>query len=290
MSAKWLLGLLALTCACGHGASGADDLGTPDAGGSGCALAADTSATSTVTNGCALLSRDTSACMASRVAAGLGGAWLQFSCRVALAPVTEGGQMYVQITTDSQPDYTSNYFAAGDACYAAYTPSFPDPNTIAAQHLMALVPSTPTAGTQPMGLGAVGVAVNGVAIFDNQAAPGDDIFVEYESFDRCQGHPQMRGMYHYHSEPYALSYDDARLIGVMRDGYFLYGRRDADGSPPTLDAAGGHMGTTPDSPTTPVYHYHANLQTSMTPGTSGQTGWFLTTGTYAGAPGTCTGC
>ena len=35
---------------------------------------------------------------------------------------------------------------------------------------------------------------------------------------------------------------------------------------------------------TPVYHYHANLQTSMSGATSGQMQWFLTTGTYEGTP------
>ncbi|OJT27457.1 hypothetical protein BO221_05675 [Archangium sp. Cb G35] len=93
-----------------------------------------------------------------------------------------------------------------------------------------------------------------------------------------------------HSEPYAISYDDARFIGVMRDGYPIYGRKDADGSAPTLDSAGGHTGVTADSPTTPVYHYHVHEQTSTSSGTLGQKQWFITTGTYRGAPGGCTGC
>jgi hypothetical protein len=71
-----------------------------------------------------------------------------------------------------------------------------------------------------------------VAIFDNQAAPGDDIFDESGSFDQCQGHPQQQG----------------------------------------------------------VYHYHLNLQTSTNAGTAGEMVWFLTTGTYASTPGSCTGC
>ncbi len=75
----------------------------------------------------------------------------------------------------------------------------------------------------------------------------------------------------------------------MRDGYFVYGRKDSDGSTPTLDSFGGHTGTTPDSPITPVYHYHLNLQTSTTSGTAGQTVWFITTGTYKGQPGSCSG-
>ncbi len=136
----------------------------------------------------------------------------------------------------------------------------------------------------------VGLAVNGVPIFSNFAAPGDDIYVEAKSFDRCGGHPQMTGAYHYHGEPYAISYDDDHLIGVMRDGYPVYGRKDPGGAAPTLDAAGGHTGLTPDSPSTPVYHYHLNQQTSTTAGTAGQMQWFLTTGTYHGAPAGCGSC
>jgi YHYH protein len=252
--------------------------------GSGCELTADTTPTSTVTDGCALLARDTASCASSRT--GLAGFWLEFSCRVTL---TESAGS-VELDSDDQPDYDSNYFATSSPCYAAYSTKFPDPNTIAAQHIAMTVPMSPSGGSAAMALGAVGMALNGVAIFDNQAAPGDDIFDESGSFDRCQGHPQNTGVYHYHSEPYAISYADDGFIGVMRDGNPIYGRFDPDGSLPALDASGGHTGVTIDSPTTPVYHYHANLQTSTNPGTAGEMVWFLTTGTYAASPGSCSGC
>lgn len=279
--------------ACGGGASTASTttVVTPaPVSNAACALTANTKASSTVTNGCALLVRDTSSCQSARQAEGLSGAWLKFSCRVNLSVVTNNGQKYVEVSTDSQPDYLSNYFGSSNACYTAYTPKSPDPNTISAQTIVADIPLTPTAGQQSMNLGVVGVALNGVAIFDNQAAPGDDIYTESGSFDQCQGHPQQSGIYHYHTEPYAISSDDSNLIGVLRDGYFVYGRLDADQTTPTLDADGGHTGNTPDSPATAVYHYHLNLQTSTSPGTAGKTAYFLTTGKYHGAPGTCTGC
>jgi hypothetical protein len=244
-----------------------------------CALEANASATSTMTNGCALLSRDTSGCMAARTAQGLSGSWLSFSCRVTL---TKMGT-YVVAAADSRPDYASNYFASTDSCYSAYTPMYPDPNQISAQNLSLQIPLTPNTTSTKMGLGAVGVALNGVAIFDNQAAPGDDIFLEAGSFDRCGGHPAPGGQYHYHGEPYSISSDDSHLIGVLRDGYFVYGRRDADGSLPQLDANGGHMGVPPDGGAA-RYHYHLDQQTSSNAGTSGQMQWFLTTGTYEGSP------
>jgi hypothetical protein len=232
------------------------------------------------------LLRDTSACKASRTAAGLGGFWLKFSCRVTLGRDAQ----QVQLESDGRPDYPSNYFPSGDACHEDYTPSFPDPNLIAIKSLTMKVPVTPMGAGSAMGLGAVGLAINGVEIFDNQAAQGDDIYLESKSFDRCQGHPSGKAVYHYHSEPYSISIDDANLIGVMLDGYPIYGRRDPDGSvPTTLDVAGGHLGPTLDAPT-PVYHYHVNQQTSTTPGTAGQSVWFITKGWYAASPGACAGC
>jgi len=171
-----------------------------------------------------------------------------------------------------------------------YSSSVQNPNTIAQQSHSLALPRTPDSVTQPMTGAIVGIALNGVPIFGNFAAPGDDIFLEAMTFDRCGAHPQMTGVYHYHSEPLSISYDDARFIGVMRDGYPIYGRKDMDGSLPTLDAAGGHTGTTSHSSSTPVYHYHVNEQTSTTPGTAGRKQWFLTTGTYHGTPGACANC
>jgi YHYH protein len=276
--------LLVVGCTSGGGSPVASDGGVDLAGGgSACALTGNTTPTSTVTNGCALLARDTSGCMAARTAQSLSGAWLRFSCRVTLTRTTAASGDYVALESDGRPDYQSNYFPSSDPCYSAYTPAYPDPNQIAAQSLRLEAPLAPSTTNTKMGLGAVGMAVDGVLIFDNQAAPGDDIFTEAGSFDRCGGHPAPGGVYHFHGEPYAISYDDASLIGVLRDGYFVYGRRDADGSLPALDARGGHVAATADS-ATPVYHYHLNQQTSTSAGTMGQMQWFLTTGTYEGAP------
>ncbi len=264
----------------------ADDEGTTASGSGGeagaavCTLDDATSETSTVSPfGCAVLDRDASACLASRQAAGLTGPWLAFSCRVELG--TAGG--VVTATADGQPDYPSNYFPAGDACFEAFPEGAPNPNHIQSQALALTFPSTPDTTATPMGGGPVGLAVNGVALFANAAAPGQDIFTEAETFDRCGGHPDQQGVYHYHSEPLAISSDDARLVGVLRDGYPVYGRRDADGSLPSLDVYGGHTGPTPHS-AADVYHYHVNEQISTSPGTAGESQWFLTTGTYRGAP------
>ncbi|MFO0549286.1 MAG: YHYH protein [Polyangiaceae bacterium] len=261
----------------GSGSGGDSSAG----GASACALAADTTPSGVENpDGCALLDRDTSSCQSAREALGLTGFWLNFSCRVTLS-VANG---VVTASSDGQPDYASNYFPVDDGCHEDFTGRTQNPNWIEAFDLSVDIPTTTDEGGGDMTGAVVGLAANGVAIFGNFAAPGDDIYKEAETFDRCGGHPQMAGQYHYHAEPYALSYEDSRFVGVLRDGYPVYGRYDEDGSLPTLDADGGHLGTTPDSPDQPVYHYHVHEETSQTPGTAGQTEWFITTGTYHGTP------
>jgi hypothetical protein len=254
-----------------------------DTAAASCTLVADTTPTGRTTpSGCAILTRDTSACRADREAAGLTGTWLQFSCRVTL---TVSGTDVIAVA-DGLPDFKSNYFATTDPCWESYTAAIQNPNTIAEKHYSLTIPMTPNTEAHTMeATGVVGLELDGVPIFGNFAAPGDDIYVEAATFDRCGGHPTPDSAYHHHTEPLSISYDDSNLIGVLRDGYPIYGRRDTDGSYPTLDTYGGHTSATADSDE-PTYHYHVNEQTNG----SGTSEWFLTTGTFRGAPGACTGC
>ncbi len=287
-----LVVLLGLILNWAIGCSQNSSLGTPttiNSGGSGsssssCTVTANTSDSTTVTSGCYLLNRNASSCSTSRTALGLTGAWQKFSCNVSMALTVSGGATFVQLTSKNLPDYTSNYFTSTSPCYVAFTTSYADPNVIAAQSVTVDVPLSPGSAGSTMSLGIVGMAIDGVVIYDNQAAPGDNIFDELGSFDECQGHPDVSSMYHYHTEPYAISHDDDNLIGVMSDGYFIYGRLDPSGSPGSLDSAGGHTSATVDS-ATPVYHYHLNLQTGVNTAGVTVSGWFLTTGSYHGTPG-----
>ena len=171
----------ALLAACGSGGS-TEDM---------CTLVADTTATATTSpEGCVVLERDTSACEASRVAAGLGGFWLDFSCRVTLS---QGGA-FVQAVSDGLPDHRSNYFPTTDPCWESYTAAIQNPNRIATHTVTIGFPSSPSTTATAMTGAVVGMAVNGVAIFGNFAAPGDDIFEEALTFDRCGAHPQMTGV------------------------------------------------------------------------------------------------
>lgn len=105
-------------------------------------------------------------------------------------------------------------------------------------------------------LGPIGIAVTGSMIYnDNEGnnAPIDDALV---SLDYTGAHTGPIS-YHYHLEPVAWSDDDDALIGVMADGFFLYGRKCSSTSayPTDLDASGGHTSTTQHA-TEAEYHYH----------------------------------
>ncbi len=203
---------------------------------------------------CYQISMYTNPCATARQDLGLNGNWLDFSCNVVEGLATSSyasttnilNATYVSLQTDDLPNYDSNYYPTSgsynftangftvtglfDTLYQSYTTAFPDPNSISAQNVTMYVPLNPTEASPPksqtMGMGAVGMALNGVMIFDDVAAGTDNIFAEDGSFDQCGGHPQSNGEYHYHGEPFALSYNDDRLIGVMRDGFFIYGRND----------------------------------------------------------------
>lgn len=262
--------------------------GSSGSTGDSCALTEDTTATATENaHGCALLTRDTSSCLASREAQGLSGFWLKFSCNVTL---TKSGSNVI-LTSNNLPDHKSFYFSSTDPCYETFTSTSraANPNQIASQTITMTVPYEPTAAssTTEMSMGVVGMALNGVAIYSNAAAPGDDIYAEEATFDKCDGHPDNSSRYHYHSEPSAITNEDAAFVGVMRDGFPIYGRNDyeTDTAATDLDTAGGKIGKTVDSPESDVYHYQVNLQTNGTDSL-----YFLTAGHYKGTAGSCTGC
>lgn len=230
------------------------------------------------------MTRDSSSCQATRQAAGLSGFWLKFSFRITL---TVSGTNVIA-SFDSRPDHTSLYFDEDDACYDNFSASgrFKNPNYISAQSITMTIPRNPSGAATAQGGGAQGLALNGVSIFSNQAAPGDSIYQEIYSFDRCEGHPQNTGNFHYHTEPPSISNHDYGFIGVMRDGYPVYGVKDSTGATPLdLDSYGGHNSVTSDSNGASVYHYHVNLQTE-----GSDSAYFLTKGSFKASPGSCIGC
>jgi hypothetical protein len=162
--------------ACGSGSSA-----TPNATPNACTYTANSTPTSAVSSeGCAELTFDVSSCLASRQALGLAGAWLRFSCRVALTKTTKNGADYVVITTDNHPQHKSSYYQSTDACYQAdsadksintsrgITASI----TTATETMEVLLnPVGKDSSWTEVGKGTVGVAVDGVAILSPLAGP-----------------------------------------------------------------------------------------------------------------------
>lgn len=193
----------------------------------------------------------------------------------------------VTITTTDEPDHKSMYYDENDARYEAYDePNNPDfkknPNRIQTQSYTLKIPRYPSEASshEATEMDAFGVAVNGVVFYNQEAAPGDDILDELNTFDQYEGHPQNAGAYHYHNEPIWLTEtkgDDA-LMGILLDGFPVYGPVE-NGSRLTnddLDEYHGHFSATADFPDG-IYHYHI---TDDLPWING--------GEYYGTPGTKT--
>ena len=106
------------------------------------------------------------------------------------------------------------------------------------------------------GLGPIGIAVSGAMIYNDEEGPGRALDWAASSLDFNGAHTGPQS-YHYHLEPKSFSNDDDHLIGVMADGFLLYGRKEngTDAYPGDLDESGGHVGPTQHN-SEPHYHYH----------------------------------
>lgn len=114
------------------------------------------------------------------------------------------------------------------------------------------------------GLGAIGIAVSGPPIFNDeegQNRPLDEPTAL--GLDYAGAHNGPSG-YHYHLESAdvpentILSHDDESLVGIMADGFLIYGRKCSHiGDYPTdLDESGGHSSPSQHSNGEAFYHYH----------------------------------
>lgn len=193
---------------------------------------------------------------------------------------------YVVLHTTDIPDHKSPYFATSDSRYTAYSGSNSafvlNPNRIASQQITLRIPVAPVVAAVHSATpgGVIGIAVNGVVIFNQYNGQASPLTNEINSFDQYNGHPQQSGVYHYHVEPTwitAAKGTDA-LIGFLLDGFPVYGTYEngkkivnAD-----LDVYHGHISVTKDYPGG-IYHYHI---TSEDPYINGS-GFYGTAGTVA---------
>lgn len=195
---------------------------------------------------------------------------------------------YITIKTNGMPDHKSAYYATGNAQYEAFSGATfsgvtfnKNPNSIAAQSLTFKIPVNPAVNATHSAtpLGPIGVAINGVPLFNQYAGPSQPLTNEITSFDQYWGHPQQTGQYHYHVEPKYLTtvkVTKSSLLGFLLDGFPVYGPEE-NGAAVTnamLDAYHGHTAATADYPGG-IYHYHI---TSTDPYINGS-GFYGTAGT-----------
>lgn len=170
------------------------------------------------------------------------------------------GGTTVTIETTGLPNHESVYWGSGNALYRDEPNVSITPSTIGngANALTINVDATPnlTGSAVSTQLNSIGIAVSGASIFNDQEGNGalDQAAV---SLDWTGGHIGP-GSYHYHLEPKAFTDDDDKLVGILLDGVFLYGRKcNSTGTYPTdLDTSGGHTSTTQYTNGTQEYHYH----------------------------------
>ena len=149
-----------------------------------------------------------------------------------------------------------------------------NPNRIRAQEILVELPASPSVAARAscVPFGAVGMLLTGGLFFNALDANGEDA-VAHEIQDKCQGHPQRNGMYHYHNLTTCLKDDGtahSALVGYAFDGFGLFGRRGESGtllSNADLDECHGHIHEIPwDGKIVRMYHYHATWEYPYTVG------------------------
>lgn len=156
---------------------------------------------------------------------------------------TTGATGYNNIESNvQQVQYSTNNVYVSASCIPSYTigPWASNPNTPVDQNFVYKITRNPiqNAGiATAVGLGHIGVWINGVSIFNvsdgmsynNQGIWNRNAYYwEGVSFDNCLGHPAPNGEYHHHVSPNCL-YDQSDsthhspIIGYAFDGFPVYG-------------------------------------------------------------------
>lgn len=190
----------------------------------------------------------------------LSSAFDQFSDAVTVTLSSDGTE--IDIETTGFPNHTSIYWETDNALYE----DEPTVNKTTQDTFIGggqgeassfTVDATPnlTGATVATELNTMGIAVSGSAIFNDQEGMGDlDQAAGSLDFNGAHKGP---GVYHYHLEPRSISNDDDSLVGILKDGVFIYGRQcsSTETYPTDLDASGGHTSIT-QYEAEAIYHYH----------------------------------
>ncbi|SMD32256.1 YHYH protein [Reichenbachiella faecimaris] len=173
----------------------------------------------------------------------------------------------ITIVSNALPNHTSPYWSANDDLYidpiVADEESISPGNITEASYTLTVPTEPELASTSTeTGLGAIGISVTGVPIYNQSEGPTDVTEGTASGFDWSGGHSGPTG-YHYHveardvGETSPLTIDDDELLGIMSDGFLIYGRKcnSIGDYPIDGDASNGHYATTQHS-TEEFYHYH----------------------------------
>ncbi|TLP79159.1 YHYH protein [Maribacter sp. ACAM166] len=165
----------------------------------------------------------------------------------------------VVIETTGLPNHETVYWGEGNDLYRKepdvdVTPSIMSSNNNATTIRVDATPNL-TGNTTSTDFNTIGIAVSGSSIFNDQEG-GGALDQAAASLDWTGAHIGP-GVYHYHLEPKAFTDDDEKLVGILLDGVFLYGRKcNTTGAYPTdLDASGGHTSATQYTDGAEEYHY-----------------------------------
>jgi hypothetical protein len=150
----------------------------------------------------------------------------------------------------------------------AQFPNSKNPNSIRVQDFRFRFPLEPQLADRVtrVPMGPIGMAINGVVFFNPFERGGMNAVEGYSEvwLDACCGHPEQRGVYHYHKYPSCVKSpfpDEGKrhspIIGFAFDGFPLYGPYEAEGQfardvkgREALDICNGH--SDPER----GYHYH----------------------------------
>jgi len=150
-----------------------------------------------------------------------------------------------------------------------------NPNSIRDWQIAVDLPLDPAVAENPscVPMGAIGVMKSGVALFNAVDAGGRDA-VAHEIQDKCNGHPEHDGHYHYHNLSQCIEetrgHGHSELVGYAFDGFGIFGVFGENGKELTnadLDECHGHTHRiTWDGRSVVMYHYHATREYPYTIG------------------------
>lgn len=191
---------------------------------------------------------------------------------------------FEEFDTSRGEDYSPNPNEIGELDIHLEIPREPTPKGLTINESM--VDGEVGNSDDEYGLGVVGVALDGVALFNPLAAPGDDIDDEQYTFDNYNAHPTGDGDYHYHTNSpgplevleveglvttTTLGEAEIELFGIMCDGTVVMGCAELDGSSPDdsdFDAQNGHVHDLVDGETETIFsdRYHTHICPDLFPG------------------------